>query len=258
MVLLSFDIEEFDMPLEYEGQISFDKQIEISRQGLISILDLLKKHNAKATFFSTVVFAENNQDLIKRLLQDGHELASHTWFHSKFEIEDLQNSRLKLAEMFTTDIVGLRMPRMMKVETQDVKSAGYFYNSSINPTYLPGRYDNRKVSRTFFFEKELLQIPATVATYFRIPLFWLSFHNFPLIFYKLLAKLALKHDGYLNLYFHPWEFSFIKNPEFKLPSFTTKNSGEDMISRFDNFLEWLNKKNVKFVTFKEFQSNSHS
>ena len=52
MIYLSFDIEEFDMPKEYDYNIDFQRQIAISRQGLISILDILKKHNVKATFFS--------------------------------------------------------------------------------------------------------------------------------------------------------------------------------------------------------------
>ncbi|SFH78167.1 polysaccharide deacetylase family protein [Halpernia frigidisoli] len=254
MVLLSFDIEEFDMPFEYKGEISFEKQIEISRNGLISILELLKKHNAKATFFSTVIFAKENQDLVKKLLSEGHELASHTWFHSKFEVEDLKKSRLELSQLFETEVKGLRMPRLSPVAVKDVVEAGYSYNSSINPTYLPGRYDNRKVSRTYFKENNLLQIPATVSTYFRIPLFWLSFHNFPLSIYKILSKIALKKDGYLNLYFHPWEFSDIKNPEFKLPNFTTKNTGNQMIERFDNYLSFLNNIGETFSTLQEFQN----
>ncbi|WP_417429176.1 polysaccharide deacetylase family protein [Halpernia sp.] len=252
MVLLSFDIEEFDMPLEYKGEISFEKQIEISRKGLISILDLLKKHNAKATFFSTVIFAKENQDLIKKLLSEGHELASHTWFHSKFEIQDLENSRLELNKIFGTEVTGLRMPRMMNIDSKDVLNAGYSYNSSINPTYLPGRYDNRKVSRTYFKENNLLQIPASVSTYFRVPLFWLSFHNFPFSFYKFLVKKALKSDKYVNLYFHPWEFSNIKNTDFNLPKFTTKNTGNEMIERFDAFLSWLNNDGETFSTFQNF------
>jgi len=41
VVCLSFDIEEFDMPLEYKGVISFEEQISVSRSGLKIILDLL-------------------------------------------------------------------------------------------------------------------------------------------------------------------------------------------------------------------------
>lgn len=255
MVLLSFDIEEFDMPLEYKGEIPFEEQLSISRKGLQNILILLKKHQAKATFFSTVIFAENNKDLIEQLLSEGHELASHTWFHSEFKIEDLKKSREKLAELFQTEITGLRMPRMMKVDEKEVEKAGYSYNSSVNPTFLPGRYNNLKVSRTYFKEGEVLQIPASVSPNFRIPLFWLSFHNFPLNFYKKLAKDVLKKDKYLNIYFHPWEFANIKNPDFKLPRFTTKNSGNEMIERFDEFLTYLDQRNYQFGTFQEFMKN---
>lgn len=253
MVLLSFDIEEFDMPFEYKGKISFEQQISISQKGVERILDILKKHHAKATFFSTVVFAENSKDLIRRLLNEGHELASHTWFHSDFEEKHLKESKERLEELFSTQVTGLRMPRMMPVSKNAVENAGYSYNSSINPTYLPGRYNNLKISRTYFNEGKVLQIPASVSPNFRIPLFWLSFHNFPLFFYKKMASDVLKKDKYLNIYFHPWEFAEIKDEAFKLPGFTVKNSGNDMIERFDEFVSWLKSKNHSFGTFQEFQ-----
>ncbi|MGV2450991.1 UNVERIFIED_CONTAM: polysaccharide deacetylase family protein [Ralstonia mannitolilytica] len=253
MVLLSFDIEEFDMPLEYKGEIPFEKQISISQTGLERILDILKKHNAKATFFSTVVFAENSKHLIERLLHEGHELASHTWFHSEFEDKHLKESRERLEELFSTKVTGLRMPRMMPVDEKAVEEAGYAYNSSINPTFLPGRYNNLKVSRTYFKEGNVTQIPASVSPNFRIPLFWLSFHNFPLFFYKKLASDTLKKDNYLNIYFHPWEFAEIKDDTFKLPGFTVKNSGKEMVERFDSFVGWLKEKGHIFGTFQEFQ-----
>lgn len=258
MILLSFDIEEFDMPLEYKGEISFDKQISISQHGLENILNILKKYGAKATFFSTVVFAENSKHLIERLLNEGHELASHTWFHSEFDDKHLKESRERLEELFSTKVTGLRMPRMMPVDEKEVEKAGYLYNSSINPTFLPGRYNNLKVSRTYFNEGNVMQVPASVSPNFRIPLFWLSFHNFPLAFYKKLAADVLKKDKYLNIYFHPWEFSSIKDEAFKLPGFTVKNSGKDMVARFDAFVEWLKEKGHTFGTFQEFQKQVHA
>lgn len=251
MILLSFDIEEFDMPLEYGGEIPFEEQISVSRKGLERILDLLKKHNAKATFFSTVVFAENCKDLVNRLLEEGHELASHTYYHSQFEEADLLKSKEKLEQLFDTEVIGLRMPRMSPVSENAVAEAGYCYNSSINPTFLPGRYNNLGVSRKYFNQNGVWQIPASVSL-MRVPLFWLSFHNFPMCIYRFLAKNALKKDGYLNIYFHPWEFAEIKNPKYKLPNFTTKNTGKDMVNRFDDFLHWLNKKGNEFGTFKHF------
>lgn len=258
MVLLSFDIEEFDMPFEYQGKISFEDQISISQIGLEKILNILKKHEVKATFFSTVVFAENSKNLIKRLLSEGHELASHTWFHSEFEVKHLKESKEKLQELFSTNVTGLRMPRMMPVDEKEVEKAGYLYNSSVNPTFLPGRYNNLKVSRTYFKEGNVTQIPASVSPNFRIPLFWLSFHNFPLSFYKKLASDTLKKDKYLNIYFHPWEFAEIKNPDFKLPRFTVKNSGNEMVERFDDFVGWLKNKKYKFGTFQEFYKTIQS
>ncbi len=144
---------------------------------------------------------------------------------------------------------------MMKVDEKEVEKAGYSYNSSVNPTFLPGRYNNLKVSRTYFKEGNVLQIPASVSPNFRIPLFWLSFHNFPLSFYKKLSKDVLNKDHYLNIYFHPWEFAEIRQEKFKLPDFTTKNTGKAMIERFDEFLEYLKQKKFKFGTFQEFQKS---
>ncbi|MDQ1096177.1 MULTISPECIES: polysaccharide deacetylase family protein [Chryseobacterium] len=253
MVLLSFDIEEFDMPLEYQGEIPFDRQISVSQTGLGRILDLLKKHQVRATFFSTVVFAEHSKPLIERLLDEGHELASHTWFHSEFEEKHLKESKDRLEELFSTQVTGLRMPRMMPVSQNAVEEAGYSYNSSVNPTFLPGRYNNLKVSRTYFKEGKVTQVPASVSPNFRIPLFWLSFHNFPLTLYKKLASDTLKKDRYLNVYFHPWEFAEIKDEAYKLPGFTVKNSGLDMVNRFEDFIVWLKQNNHTFGTFREFQ-----
>jgi len=255
MILLSFDIEEFDMPLEYNGEIPFAEQLAISRKGLQNILKILKDNQIKATFFSTVVFAENNQDLVNQLLSEGHELASHTWFHSDFEAKHLLESRLELEKLFDTKVVGLRMPRMSPVSEDAVSEAGYFYNSSINPTYLPGRYNNFNVSRKPFWQKKVLQFPASVSTMLRIPLFWLSFHNFPLWVYKLLSKLSLSSTGFLNIYFHPWEFADISNPKYKLPAFTFKNTDDAMVNRFDDFIKWAKKNKYQFSTTKDFLEN---
>jgi len=185
------------------------------------------------------------------LLIEGHELASHTWFHSSFSVDDLKKSKERLEEIFNTKIIGLRMPRMSEIDADDVKKAGYLYNSSINPTWIPGRYNNLNISRTFFYQKNVLHIPASVSP-FRIPLFWLSFHNFPMKIYKYLINRTLAKDKYLNIYFHPWEFVDITNKKYKLPTFTTRNTGEKMQKRFDQFIFWLKKNNAKFVTFNEF------
>lgn len=254
MIYLSFDIEEFDMPKEYGYSIDFERQIAISREGLIHILDLLKKHNAKATFFSTAVFAQNVPDLIDRLLAEGHELASHTYYHSDFEISHLKTSKDALEQQFNTQIKGLRMPRMASVCAEEVKKAGYEYNSSINPTFLPGRYNNLHVSKRFYNQNGLWQIPTGVS-WFRIPLFWLSFHNFPLWLYHFLLSKSVNSIGYAGLYFHPWEFTDLHQKEFNFPNYVMRNSGDKMISRFDKLLKFIRKKGWKTGLYAELVSN---
>src|SRR5688500_17438318 len=98
-VLLTFDLEEFDTPLEYGAAISAQDQIDISSKGTDIILSLLKKANVQATFFSTVVFATHARDLIARLCNDGHELASHGYFHSSFENKHLLESKVALERL---------------------------------------------------------------------------------------------------------------------------------------------------------------
>jgi peptidoglycan/xylan/chitin deacetylase (PgdA/CDA1 family) len=253
VILLSFDIEEFDMPLEYGKHIDFDDQINISITGTHAILDVLKKHGFKATFFSTVIFAENAPEIMLRIKEEGHELASHSYYHSKFEVIDLANSKQRLAEISGLPIYGFRMPRMMPVDEYEIAKAGYIYNSSINPTFLPGRYNNLHISRKYFKKEGVLQLPASVSPLLRIPLFWLSFHNFPLWLYQNLSAKTIKKDGYLNVYFHPWEFTPLYDQQrFGFPGYVSKNSGKKMIQRMDTFLSWLNKKGYSNSTIYDF------
>ena len=250
MIYLSFDIEEFDMPKEYGYDIAFERQIAISRAGLIAILDLLKKHQMRATFFSTVVFAQQVPDLIERLIGEGHELASHTYFHSDFEEAHLKLSKEALEGEFGVTIEGLRMPRMLEVTAKAVKEAGYRYNSSINPTFLPGRYNKLSVPRHYFNENGLWQIPTAVSC-FRIPLFWLFFHNFPLWLYRFLLKRSVKSVGSAALYFHPWEFTDLHQKEFNFPAYVMRNTGEDMIVRFDKLLSFIGQQGWKTGLYKD-------
>ena len=254
MIYLSFDIEEFDMPKEYGYDIAFERQIAISRKGLTAILDLLKKHQMRATFFSTVVFAQQVPDLTNRLIEEGHELASHTYYHSDFENEHLKRSKEALEQQFGVPVEGLRMPRMLEVSAEEVKKAGYRYNSSVNPTFLPGRYNKLHVPKRFFNENGLWQIPAAVS-WFRFPLFWLSFHNLPLWLYRFLLKRSVKSIGYAALYFHPWEFTDLHQKEFNFPAYVMRNSGEKMIARFDSLLTFIKQQGWKTGLYKEMITN---
>lgn len=250
MLLLSFDIEEFDMPLEYGRQISFNDQIAISIQGTQYILDILKQHNVKATFFSTATFASYAPEIITRIIDEGHELASHGYYHSSFDVAHLEQSRKKLESLSGQPVYGFRMPRMQPVDNTALEEAGYRYNSSVNPTWLPGRYNNLHLPRTYYKEGNIWQIPASVSPLLRFPLFWISFHNLPVWAYYRLAKRTVRKDGYLNIYFHPWEFTDLDNSG--LPGYVKRNAGMAMVNRMHMLLEWLKGDNFRFVKFSEF------
>lgn len=251
MVCISFDVEEFDMPLEYNGTISLEEQLSISRTGVETILNLLNRYDVKATFFITAVFAQNNEDVIKRMAEQGHEIASHTYYHSAFHERDLLHSKLVLEAISGRKVYGLRMPRMQDVNPEAVADAGYRYNSSVNPTWLPGRYNKLHIPRTLYKEGRLIQIPASVSPLLRFPLFWLSFHNLPFNVYRYLLKRAYDKDGYVNIYFHPWEFADISNQNFRLPSYTISNTGDKMTRRFARLLDWIRANNFPTGTLHE-------
>jgi peptidoglycan/xylan/chitin deacetylase (PgdA/CDA1 family) len=198
------------------------------------------------------VFAQHAVDLIHRIRVEGHEIASHGYFHSAFENRHLLESKIELERISGELVVGFRRARMMPVDSQELQNAGYLYNSSLNPVYLPGRYNNFFKPRTLFVTGSSVQVPASATPFIRFPLFWLSFHNIPLWLYKAACLSTISRDSYLNLYFHPWEFTDLTNPNYGLPKFISKNSGIKMIDRFSHLLAWMQKKGYAFNTIKEF------
>lgn len=251
-VLLSFDVEEFDMPLEYNFPITVPQQMEIGKKGLEALNPVLSDNTIVSTLFTTANFAMQYPDAIREL-GNQHEIASHTFYHSAFEDADLLKSKNKLEEISGKKVTGLRMPRMRKVSMQEVKKAGYLYDSSINPTYLPGRYNNFHLPRTVYREEGITRIPASVSPLIRMPLFWLSFKNLPYTLFKMFALQTLKKDGYLCLYFHPWEFTDIEN--YGLPGFTKKLNGEPLLQKLYRLLNDL-KKEADFISMNTFNEKA--
>ena len=52
-ILLSFDVEEFDLPLEYNQPIALSHQLTIGHKGVQAILPILNNASLKATLFTT-------------------------------------------------------------------------------------------------------------------------------------------------------------------------------------------------------------
>ena len=237
-ILLTFDIEEFDLPLEYNCAIPPNVQIGKSLEGLEPMLGLLNKYSAVSTCFITSYFAGINPELT-RLISANHEIGSHTCSHSHFEESDIEKSRSELGIITGAEINGFRMPRLQKIDYKRLRSAGYTYDSSLNPAYLPGRYNHFDKPRTIFTDKEsqFPILPMSVSPVIRFPLFWLSFKNIPLSLYFAFCKQCLAKDFYLHLYFHPWEFADLSS--FQIPTYIKRVSGNEYVKRFERLLRFL-------------------
>lgn len=248
-IFLTFDVEEFDLPLEYGKPTSIQKQIEVGYKGLQAITPLLNESFIESTLFTTANFAQHFPNEIK-MLSEKHEIASHCFYHSTFENKDLLLSREKLESITNKKVIGLRMPRLRKTEMSELLKAGYKYDSSINPTLIPGRYNNLKISKTIYNDEGMLRVPATVTPNFRIPLFWISFKNLPFNLYQKMALQCLKKYGYINLYFHPWEFTDI-GCYHQIPSYIKKPSGEILLNKLHKLINVL-KQEAEFSSIENY------
>ena len=254
MILLSFDTEEFDVPREHGVEYDTLKEgMEVSKYGTSKILDVLKRNGVKATFFCTANFAKNAPDTMKRIIAEGHEIAAHGCDHWNPKPTDVFESKKTIESLYGVKVYGYRQPRMFPVSDEDIQKAGYCYNSSLNPAFIPGRYMHLSETRPPFWKDKVLQIPASVTPWMRFPLFWLSCHNLPFWLYTSLCNRALNHDGHFVTYFHPWEFYPLgEHPEFKIPFIIKNHAGKGMEERLDWLIKNFKEKGHKFITYKEF------
>lgn len=245
-ILLSFDLEEFDAPLDFGRTIAEEDQFNITREGLDRLLPVLDRHSVAATFYTTARWALQYPAIMKAVSLK-HEVASHSFYHSGFKEADLAESKKALESITGHTVYGIRLPRMNRIAPEMIRKAGYLYDSSLHPTYVPGRYNHYFEKRTLHGLAGLTEIPASVTPFLRIPLFWLSFHHIPPALYRFLAGVTLRKDHYLNLYFHPWEFADIKKTG--LPSYMTGHSGVALLDRLEKLIRFFKqKKETAFST----------
>ena len=253
MILLSFDTEEFDVPREHGVDFTLEEGMKVSKEGVRRILDVLKANDVKATFFCTGNFAEHAPEMMQRIMDEGHEVACHGVDHWQPKETDFVRSKEIVEKVTGRTVYGYRQPRMFPVVESEIKRAGYLYNSSLNPAFIPGRYMHLTEPRTWFVKDGVLQIPASVTPWLRFPLFWLSLHNLPQGLYHWLVRRVVNHDGYFVTYFHPWEFYDLKDhPEFKMPFIIKNHSGQEMVQRLDRLIKMLKSRQQTFITYKEF------
>ena len=152
MILLSFDTEEFDVPREHGVDFSLEQGMAVSKVGTNRILDVLKNNKVKATFFCTGNFAENAPEVMQRIMDEGHEVACHGVDHWQPKETDFVRSKEIVERCTGRTVYGYRQPRMFPVVESEIKRAGYLYNSSLNPAFIPGRYMHLTDPRTPFMK----------------------------------------------------------------------------------------------------------
>ena len=210
------------------------------------LLQLLDKYNVSATIFVLGHVAERHPELIEKIYNEGHEIASHGYSHKrlhelskeKFE-DDLRKSTTILESIIKDEIIGFRAPSYSIDQDTAwaldiLENLRYKYDSSVFPLrfrkkslygvrnaplypYSPSKEDitkesedeNRKIIEFPLSVVKLagLKIPVAGGAYLRL---------FPAWLLRLAIKKINKEKRPAIIYVHPWE-TYEKTPRIKLP-----------------------------------------
>jgi polysaccharide deacetylase family protein (PEP-CTERM system associated) len=186
------------------------------------ILDLFDARGVKATFFTLGWVAERFPALIRRIVGDGHELASHGWDHTRVDRQDpetfrgdIRRTRALLEDVGGVAVTGYRAATF-SIGARNMwafpilRQEGYGYSSSINPirhdlygmpdaSRVPFRPDADGVVEIPMTTVRLLgrNWPCSGGGYFRL---------LPTVLYRAGLARVNRVDGQPGIfYFHPWE-----------------------------------------------------
>jgi polysaccharide deacetylase family protein (PEP-CTERM system associated) len=222
---MSVDVEDYFQVSAFENTINskdWDRLPCRVEANTNCILELFEKHDVKATFFMLGWVAERYPGLVRRIVDSGHELASHGYTHTRVTRQtpevfsaDIAKTKDLLEDIAGCEVLGYRAASYSIVNktlwAHDLlQEAGYRYSSSIYPIH-HDLYGIPDAPRFSYLHKEegLLEIPITTVSLFN--------HNLPCGgggYFRLLpyraSRWAMKHvnktDGQpCVFYFHPWE-----------------------------------------------------
>jgi polysaccharide deacetylase family protein (PEP-CTERM system associated) len=186
------------------------------------ILDQFDAAGVKATFFTLGWVAQRQPALIRRIVADGHELASHGWDHTRVDSQDqaafrddVRRTKALLEDTGCVAVKGYRaatfsIGRRTMWAFPILRQEGYHYSSSINPIRhdLYGIPDAPRVP--FYPDPDgVMELPMTTVRllgrnwpcsgggYFRL---------LPTMLYRAGLQRVNQHEGRAAIfYFHPWE-----------------------------------------------------
>jgi polysaccharide deacetylase family protein (PEP-CTERM system associated) len=185
------------------------------------ILDMLATQATKATFFTLGWIAERYPHMVRSIVAQGHEVASHGYGHqrvsdltrSEFDT-DIRLAKAILEDLSGTAVVGYRAPSFSIDGSNlwaldNLARAGYRYSSSIYPI----RHDHYGMPDAPRFahriNADLIEIPATTLRVLRRNLPSSGGGYFRLLPYaasRWMLRRVNAIDGQAAVfYFHPWE-----------------------------------------------------
>jgi len=267
MYLLSIDLESWVQRPIYGLQYNSESQRlddGYTENVVHEILNILKKYNARATFFTVGRIIKWYPNLLNIIKNYGHEIAYHGYSHKMLHkmdekefILELENG-MKLAESFNISYKGFRSSSFSKIKNMQIilKQYKYKYDSSIIPIKTPlynGEYI--KNSKPFFWSNGLLEIPISVVKIagIKFPIGGFYFRMFWQKYSEYLIKMSQKKYGITMIYLHPWEFKNytgiklpIQKEIFSKYGIPMKNKMEKILQKFkweriDNNLNIISK-----------------
>jgi len=96
-----------------EVALTFDDGPDIRFTPLV--LDVLKKHNVKATFFLMGSRAKEHDEIVQRIHKEGHAIGNHTYWHPNLPKEELDRLdwEVRETEQVIENIVGFK-PKLFR------------------------------------------------------------------------------------------------------------------------------------------------
>ncbi len=206
------------------------------------ILEMLEEEGAKATFFTLGWIAERYPVLTRRIVAQGHELASHGYGHQRVSDldetdfrEDVLRAKRVLEDIGGVEVLGYRAPSFSIGERNlwalDVLvDTGHRYSSSIYPVR-HDHYGSPDAPRFAHPVRDgLIEVPPTTLRLFSRNLPSSGGGYFRLLPYSLsrwMIESVNRRDGEAAIfYFHPWE---IDAEQPRVP-------GIDMKTRFRHYV----------------------
>ncbi|WP_448657404.1 XrtA system polysaccharide deacetylase [Sphingomonas sp. CJ99] len=222
---MSVDIEDWFQVGAFETVLSPDRWDSLEHRverNTDAVLALFAEAGVSATFFTLGWVAHRYPALMRRIVDQGHELASHGWAHGRvFRMtadqfrDDIDRARKTLEDASGTPVTGYRAPSFSIDQRTPwahpiLAEAGYAYSSSVAPVTTDhyGWADAPKRAWRPVAGSDLIELPITLGSLFGkpTPAGGGFFRLFPGGFTTRAVRDANADDARPAMfYFHPWE-----------------------------------------------------